>query len=340
MNSKEIVKRALQFKYPQRIPLYFESPQFKKYTDVIDSYNLGRYQGETSLPMWGIENKLGESIDEWGCVWKAIRENDLGYVVNSPLQDLKNIKGYKFPDPNSDERFEGIFSVRDPDKYMLFVLIGTLFERLYWIHGMEETLMDISINTKEINKLIDIILEYQLAIIGNLYSKGIPIDGIELGDDWGSQESLFVSPHLWRKTFKNRYRKIIDFCHKCNYDVWFHCDGKINEIMDDFVEIGVDAINLYSPDLLGIEEIGKKYKEKITFFSSIDHQYTLGNGGEGEIRSDIERVVKSWGSEKGGLILYFADLNAAGMGISNERQKMIVDIISQYTDAYGKQDFK
>ena len=106
--------------------------------------------------------------------------------------------------------------------------------------------------------------------------------------------------------------------------------------MIDLIEIGLDAINLMSPELLGIEEIGRKYRHKITFFSSIDHQTSLISGSEEKIRKELEKVIKNWGSPRGGLVLYLCDGNGKALGVEAERQKWIIDIIRDYTDYYQK----
>ena len=103
------------------------------------------------------------------------------------------------------------------------------------------------------------------------------------------------------------------------------------------IEYGVDVINLISPELLGIEEIGKRYRGKIAFFSSIDHQKTISFGTEKDIRYDIEKIARNWSLKEGGLVLYFANLNATALGIDFNRQKWIVEIIKEYTNFYNKQ---
>ena len=129
---------------------------------------------------------------------------------------------------------------------------------------------------------------------------------------------------------------LIDCCHSCGYETWLHIDGKIDEIFNDFVEIGLDAINLMSPDLFDIDDLESKYKGKISFFSSIDHQDTLSSGDERKIRSEIELVLNKFGSDKGGIILYFCDGNASALGVGIERQKMIKEIIEDYKYYYKK----
>jgi len=331
VKSKEIVIRSLEFKYPERIPLMLESCG---HSDILQLYIRPDKNWNPNLLKWDFANKPGKYIDEWGCIWTILKENDMGQVTFHPLTNLEKIKSYQFPNPNAEGRFKEVLDVKQNDKYKLFWMQLTLFERLYMLHGFSDTLIDIKIKTKEIEKLLDIILNFNIEIIERINIERIPVDGIGITDDWGTETSTFISPELWRKVFKKRYKKLIDISHKHGLHVWMHSDGKINEIMDDLIEIGLDAINLTSPQLLGIEEVGKRYKGKINFFSAIDTQKTMIFGSEKEIREEFERVANNWASEKGGLIIYLDDGNYNTLGINPERKKMICGILREYKNYY------
>jgi hypothetical protein len=66
-----------------------------------------------------------------------------------------------------------------------------------------------------------------------------------------------------------------------------HSDGNIEEIIPDLIEIGIDALNsqLFC---MNIEELGRKYRGKITFWGEIDRQYILPSGD----RRDVEEAVR------------------------------------------------
>lgn len=333
MKSREIVVRSLEFKYPERIPLMLQSCG---YTDILNLFISPDKNWHPDLPKWDFKNNPGEYIDDWGCIWTVARKDDMGQVTGHPLTDLEKIKNHSFPDPEAQGIFREVFKVRQNDKYRLFWMQLTLFERLYMLHGFNDTLIDIKVKTKEIEELLDIILNFNLNVINRIDEEKIPVDGIGITDDWGTNESLFISPELWRKIFKKRYKSLIDASHKYGLHIWMHSDGKINEIMEDLVEIGVDAINLNSPDLLGIEEVGKRWRGKINFFSSIDTQKTLISGTEKEIREEFERVADSWASKRGGLIIYLDDDNYSALRVDIDRKEMICGILKDYIDYYNR----
>lgn len=53
-------------------------------------------------------------------------------------------------------------------------------------------------------------------------------------------------------------------------DIRFHTDGKINDILEDLIELGVDIINIHQPNLVGVDEISKIGQGRICFEASVD----------------------------------------------------------------------
>ena len=84
--------------------------------------------------------------DEWGSTWRVGNtKGGSGEVIGWPLKDLEDLESYKFPDPYGPGRFKGFQEIIDKnkDKYISAVWVGCLRERLDWIHGFAETLVDL-----------------------------------------------------------------------------------------------------------------------------------------------------------------------------------------------------
>jgi uroporphyrinogen-III decarboxylase len=108
-------------------------------------------------------------------------------------------------------------------------------------------------------------------------------------DDWGSQKSLLISPKQWRKIFKPLYKDYIDLAHHAGKPIFMHSDGYIFDIYSDLIELGLDAINsqLF---IMDIEEIGRQFGGKITFWGEIDRQHLLPFGTTEKIVGAVQRV--------------------------------------------------
>ena len=78
---------------------------------------------------------------------------------------------------------------------------------------------------------------------------------------------------------------------------WHSC-GSITEIIPDFIEIGLDILNPLQPLAKDMtpENLTEKYKNELIFFGGIDIQELLPHGTPEEIRKEVIRRAKIYGS--------------------------------------------
>jgi uroporphyrinogen decarboxylase len=79
-----------------------------------------------------------------------------------------------------------------------------------------------------------------------------------------------------------------------------HSDGHIAAILPDIVEIGVDAINS-QVFCMDVEELGRRFAGKVTFWGEVDRQHLLPYGTPGDIRSAVGRLGRAF-DRHGGVI--------------------------------------
>ncbi len=125
------------------------------------------------------------------------------------------------------------------------------------------------------------------------------VDALFIMDDWGAQNSLLISPELWREIFKPLYQEYVEIAKRNGKYIFMHSDGNILSIVPDLIEIGVDALNsqIFA---MGLDNL-KKFKGQITFWGEIDRQHMLPNFSEKEIGNGVEEIYHALYS-KGGII--------------------------------------
>ncbi|MGB9683191.1 MAG: uroporphyrinogen decarboxylase family protein [bacterium] len=311
MTSRERVIRTLRFENPDRVPkdLWYlpgvEMFRKNELEEVLKKYppdfTAPRYRYGVSRRARGIPYTVGEYIDAWGCVWKVAEPGVVGEVKDPPLADWSSLKSYKLPWELLEEAdlSEVNKSCAETDK---FVKVGTEtrpFERMQFLRGSENLFLDLAYSVKEVFILRDMLHEFFIKEI-EMWAK-TDVDGVSFMDDWGAQNSLLISPKLWREFFKPLYKDYCDILHSHNKFIFFHSDGHIEAIYPDLIEIGIDAINsqLFC---MNIKELGRKYKGKITFWGEIDRQYILPFGTVEEVRSAVRRIRKALDTGRGGVI--------------------------------------
>ena len=65
----------------------------------------------------------------------------------------------------------------------------------------EDVLMDVYDNEREINRLADMLVEYELEELRLMCAAGV--DAVQFGDDFGTARAMLFSPEVWR-SFSSR----------------------------------------------------------------------------------------------------------------------------------------
>ena len=294
MTSRELCRRAIEFRNPDRLPMSY--PSF----DVLD-LALFPY---TPPKGW---TPCEPGADEWRAVWKKTDVENMGQMVEHPIRDWADLDSYTFPDPDIDSRYDYMEErlALYPDVYATVIAdtVLTLWERYYSLRGFTQSLADLCEYPREMSALLDRVLEFHVGIARNIKRrfKG-RMDGFLVSDDWGTETTTLVAPPIWREFFKERYRKLCDAIHGAGMHAILHTDGRINELIPDFIDVGFDALNLHSPTVVGIEEIGREFAGKIAFVPCIDIQRTFATGTPADVRAEAKLLLEHWGTREGGII--------------------------------------
>ncbi len=234
----------------------------------------------------------GTYWDSFGCQWQVAEDGVAGEVKQPMFEDFKAFDTYKLPWSmlRDSDTYDVADFCKQSDKFILQGSTIRLFERMQFMRGTENLFMDIAMEEPEFFRLRDMLHEFYMEDLHLLCS--LPVDGISFMDDWGSQQSLLISPQSWRKLFKPLYKEYCDKIHASGKFVFFHSDGFIESIYPDLIEIGVDAVNsqLFCMDM---EKLGRDYGGKITFWGEIDRQHILPFGTEQDVVAAVRRAAKA-----------------------------------------------
>lgn len=298
MTSREVVIKTICFEGPDRFAHDFPA----KYGS--DFAWTGMYPSPDARPSKG--------TDEWGAVWSNLGNSQLGEVKDYPLKDWDDFDKLSIPDIKDPKRWTYLEGAREKagDKFLLAGGIS-IYERLHFIRGLENTWIDIYEHEAQLCTLLDILVDMNMYTINKYAENGV--DGFFFCDDWGLQNTLMISPEAWRKIWKPRYAKIYNACHRAGIYTFLHSCGYTLDIIDDLIECGLDVFHLDQQENMGLDALGR-YKGRLVFFSPVDIQKTMTYGTEAEIRTYCRDMVKYLcDGKKGGFIpRWYTDPVGAG----------------------------
>lgn len=303
MTKREIVKRAIRFDCPERLPISFPSQN----DDDICPLN---YNETDNQPFCA-------GKDEWGCVWRTF-DTTIGNVCVHPLDRWEALRDYPFPNPNTPNRFDDAARTLSSGVYRDHYLMGsvnfTLFERMHFLRGFNELLVDLHLYRDRVLELAEIVTSFQVEIVKGWAKLGV--DGLTFSDDWGTQKGLIIDPLDWKAIFLPFYTRIFYTAHQHGLDVFFHSDGQIFHLIPYLMQSGVDALEIPQPRLLDIEKTAKAFAGRLAFYGCVDKQKTMVYGSSNQIEQEVLLLLKSFASKQGGFIArepgggYFSDYRA------------------------------
>ena len=118
------------------------------------------------------------------------------------------------------------------------------------------------------------------------------IDAVLIGNGYGSQRGLMLSPNQIRQFAFPGSKKIIDQAHSYGIKVIYHSCGSIHAIIPDLIDLGVDAIHPVQALSVGMEasELQKEFGAQVSSCGGVDHQNLLVNHTPEEVKTVVREL--------------------------------------------------
>lgn len=331
MNSRERVLRALAHQEPDRVPIdYWASGEIT--ARLLKELRLS--SEEELLEHFGVDFRYiagpryigpelavradGSVEDLWGVprvkvqVGAGERTGSYREACDPPLKDmtLEEIKAYpKWPDPDWFDYGcvrEQAARARAAGKCVVFM--GDRMNRCsqlkpaMYLRGIADILMDLAVNPEIAQYLFDRIAEFYLEYARRTFeAAGDSLDILMMGDDFGTQKGLFMSPDMWRELLRPNFKALIDLGHRHGYKVAHHSCGSIKAIIPDMIECGLDILNPVQPEAQDMDrrELKQRFGDRLSFHGSISIQKTMPFGTPEDIRAEVGERFATLGAGGG-----------------------------------------
>ncbi len=235
-------------------------------------------------------------------------------LISRPLAMVENTK--QLEDLLPILRQSGAFSITDAElqvlqhnaetltgqyDYPLVATGGPLFFSIYQVgqelFGYEKFFIFMASEPELMHCWLDFLTDASIERLGKyLQALGPYLDVIMMGDDYGLQNSLQMSPQMFRDLFKPYLAKICSTVKKIapEIKILLHSCGSVEPIISDFIEAGIDALNPVQITACGMEPavLKKKYGRQIVFWGGgVRTQTTLVKGSVTAVAAEVHELL-------------------------------------------------
>jgi uroporphyrinogen decarboxylase len=306
MTKREVVQAVIAGRKPPYVPwnfgfTYEARQKLREHFGFRgpDGAELGQALGNHIL---GLGNGIGffDDIgndhvrDVFGVVWDRSVDKDIGMVVGTVLPEptVRGLRGYKFPNPTDDRFFNDIPDrvSRFGDRYRIFDLGFSLYERAWTLRGMENLMLDFIENPGFVHDLLRTIADYNIAQCQRAVT--YDIDAVHFGDDWGQQHGLQMGPDTWRQFILPELRRMYAVVRAAGKAVSIHSCGDVDEVFPELIEAGCQCFNPFQPEVMDVAALMKQYRGRLAFYGGLSTQKTLPYGTVADVKAECQRLLE------------------------------------------------
>jgi len=165
--------------------------------------------------------------------------------------------------------------------------------------------MDLVINPDFVHALLGKLSEINLAATGRFLDIAGPfIQVFRTADDMATQKGPLLSPDMYRRFIKPLYRKYYNLIKsKTEAKIFYHSCGNVTDLLEDFIDNGLDIINPVQvsamPDTASLK---KRFGDRLVFWGGIDTQHVLPQGTVQDVEQEVRLRIRDL-APGGGFVL-------------------------------------
>jgi len=256
-------------------------------------------------PYEGDQREIDEDtyLDEWGTTWRKAEDGHYLYV-DGPFYDQKRpppegLDVDHWPDPENPGYYRGLAERARAARasgcaVILNMPIGVIHQGQF-LRGFADWLKDLYKNRAFSERMMDVIAERWIAVAEKALDECPDnVDIVFFGDDLASQLAPLFNPEIYREIIKPRHARMIAAVKaKADVKVLYHSCGAVTPLIDDLIEIGVDALNPVQVTASDMEpaSLKKRWGDRIAFWGGINTQGVLPFGTADEVRAEVRRII-------------------------------------------------
>ncbi len=333
MTKRDVIRLVLQGRRPPYVPWSMGFTQEAR--EKLQAHYGG---SDVERPLQNHLLKLGKDIglftdlgddrvqDVFSVVWNRSVDKDIGNVEGCQLPQ-PTLAGYDFPDPLDPRFFRDAAEkiAQYGDRFRVFQIGFSLYERAWTLRGMENLLMDFHDHPRFVHELFGAIAEYNVAQVEEALK--YDVDAVYFGDDWGQQHGLLMGPNTWHEFIYPHLKRMYGAVRRAGKFVMIHCCGDVDELFEPLIAAGLNCFNPFQPEVMDVYSLLPKYRGRLAFHGGMSTQRTLPFGTVDQVRAETARLLRL--GQDGGYI--FAPAHDVEGDVPLQNILAMIEVVQQQT---------
>ncbi len=365
LRKLERMRQALHHQEPDRVPIsdvfwggftrrWRDELGLPRDTNPYDYYDLDWIVTVPNMDPWirSFET-LKETASEvvvktgYGAIMRKVFTCPMPEFIAWETDTLENLERAEFDDPYDRRRYfsagdNQIAGVGDgfernspswvdtvkslwPD-FPVYGSITECAECMTRLIGPQNHLMWIALEPERMGAVLNRVGQFYLDCAKAAIDAAGPwLDGFVIWGDVAYKRGTFMHPNYWRKYYKPWVKAITDHAHSKGLDVIYHGCGNVQAIFQDFIDIGIDAINpLEVKAGMDAVDLRNRYGHGMAFCGNGDIQ-VWEQGDRDAVRRDVLRVLQA---ARGGGLIFQSD-HSVTSSVSGRTYDYIVKLVRE-----------
>ena len=239
----------------------------------------------------------------WGYRRMWIEHQSGGYwdYCDYPLAGSPAETFDRWPMPSPDDfDYSGVQAAcrKHPDRALHLGDPGTgdIMNSAGMLMGVEQAMMEIVDPDSPLQRLVDRRIAAQLGVLERALEAGRGrIDFLWIGEDLGTQRGPLISMDTYRRFIKPRHKKFVDLAKAWNIPVMIHCCGSSSWAFDEFIELGISAVDTLQPEAANMAPalLKARWGRKLAFHGCISTAGPVACGTVQQVRENLRQTLET-----------------------------------------------
>ncbi len=245
----------------------------------------------------------GRIIDPWGSRTRWIEHGAGGYwdICDFPLKDATEEQVAEWPMPSPDDYdYRHIREACEGESHLAMHTggqgVACVINRAGKLRGMEQALVDLVTDDPAGLLLMDRKQAIELEVMRRtLEAAHGGMDFLWIGEDLGTQGGPMISLDLYRKHIRPRHQPFVDLAKSFDIPVMIHTCGSSSFAYDDFIEMGISAVEALQPEAKDMSPgyLKARFGHALAFHGCVSTALAVSKGTPEDVEAECREALKT-----------------------------------------------